>query len=164
MQETQVRSPGQKDLLEKEMTPSSRILAWRIPWTEEPGGLQCMGSQRVEHDFELNNSHREWKCILTYMLSTRVEEVAWSFALGLVSSDVKGFSRPHSGPCADGVRACFLSPIWLFSDPMDCSLSGSCVRGISQETVLEGLALSSSRVSSQLRNWTHISCVFCRGR
>ena len=43
MQETQFRSLGQKDPLEKEMATHSSILAWRIPWTEEPGGLQSMG-------------------------------------------------------------------------------------------------------------------------
>ena len=50
MQETQVRSLGQKDPLEKEMATQSSILAWKIPWTEEPGRLYSMGSQRVGHD------------------------------------------------------------------------------------------------------------------
>ena len=50
MQETRVQSLGQKDSLEKGMATHSSILAWRIPWTEEPGGLQSMGSQRVRHD------------------------------------------------------------------------------------------------------------------
>ena len=45
MQETWVQSPGLEDPLEKEMSTHSRIFAWRIPWTEEPGGLQSMGSQ-----------------------------------------------------------------------------------------------------------------------
>ena len=50
MQETQVRALGWEDPLEEGMTTHSSILAWRLPWTEEPGGLQCTGSQRVEHD------------------------------------------------------------------------------------------------------------------
>ena len=50
MQETQVQSLGQEDPLEKEMATHSSILAWSIAWTEEPGGLQSMGSQRVGHD------------------------------------------------------------------------------------------------------------------
>ena len=50
MQETWVQSLGQKDPLEKEMATHSSMLAWRIPWTEEPGGLQSMGSHRVRHD------------------------------------------------------------------------------------------------------------------
>ena len=50
MQEIRVQSLGQEDPLEKEMVTHSSILAWRIPWTEEPGGLQTMRSQRVGHD------------------------------------------------------------------------------------------------------------------
>ena len=50
MQETQIRSLGLEDLLEKEMATHSSILAWKIPQTEEPGRLQSMGSQRVRHD------------------------------------------------------------------------------------------------------------------
>ncbi len=50
VQEMQVRSLGQEDPLEKEMATHSSILAWKIPWTEEPGGLQSTGSQRVGHD------------------------------------------------------------------------------------------------------------------
>ena len=53
MQETQemwVQSLGQEDPLEEEMATHSKILAWKIPWTEEPGGLQSTGSQRVRHD------------------------------------------------------------------------------------------------------------------
>ena len=50
VQETWVRSLGGDDPLEKEMATHSSTLAWKIPWTEEPGGLQSMGSQRVGHD------------------------------------------------------------------------------------------------------------------
>ena len=49
-QETQVRALGQEDPLEEDMATHSSILAWKIPWTEEPGGLQSMGSQRVGHN------------------------------------------------------------------------------------------------------------------
>ena len=50
MQGSQVQSRGQEDLLEKEMATHSSILAWKIPWTEEHGRLQSLGSQRVGHD------------------------------------------------------------------------------------------------------------------
>ena len=50
MQETRVQSLGWEDLLEKEMATHSSILAWKIPWTGEPGKLQSMGLQRVGHD------------------------------------------------------------------------------------------------------------------
>ena len=48
--ETGIRSLGQEDLLGKGMATHSSILAWRMSWTEEPGGLQSMGLQRVRHD------------------------------------------------------------------------------------------------------------------
>ena len=52
-QEMEVQSLGQEDPLEKEMATHSSILAWEIPWTEEPGGLQSMGSQRVGHNLAI---------------------------------------------------------------------------------------------------------------
>ena len=57
MQETQVQSLGREDPLEKEMVTHSSILAWEIPWTEEPGRLQSMGSQRIGHN--LATEHRK---------------------------------------------------------------------------------------------------------
>ena len=50
MRETQVQSPGGEDPMEEEMATHSSILAWKIPWTEEPGRLQSIGLQRVGHD------------------------------------------------------------------------------------------------------------------
>ena len=50
MQETRVQSLGREDPLEKEMATHSSTLAWKIPWTEEPGRLLSMGLQRVRHD------------------------------------------------------------------------------------------------------------------
>ena len=50
MQETQVQFLGWEDPLEKDMATHSSILAWEIPWTEEPGRIQSMGSQRVGHE------------------------------------------------------------------------------------------------------------------
>ena len=50
MRQTRVQSLGQEDPLEKEMAAHSSVLAWRIPWTEEAGGLQSAGSQRVGRD------------------------------------------------------------------------------------------------------------------
>ena len=50
VQEAWVQSLGQENPLEKEMATHSSILTWRIPWTEEPGGLQSMGSQKARHD------------------------------------------------------------------------------------------------------------------
>ena len=57
MWEIQVWSLDQEDPLEKEMATHSSTLAWRIPWTEEPGGLQSMESQRVRHDWATEHAH-----------------------------------------------------------------------------------------------------------
>ena len=62
MQNTWVRSLGVEDLLEKGMATQSSIIAWRIPWTEEPGGLQSVGSQRVRHDWATNAHFRRNVC------------------------------------------------------------------------------------------------------
>ena len=72
MRETQVQSLGWEDPLEKEMATHSSTLAWKIPCTEEPGGLQSMGSQRVGHDWVTNTltfslTHR--KCIDKVVIS-----------------------------------------------------------------------------------------------
>ena len=57
-QETQVWSWGQEDPLEKGMATHSSILAWEIPWTEEPGGLQSMGRQRAGNDWATEYAHK----------------------------------------------------------------------------------------------------------
>ena len=70
MQETWVRSLGWEDPLEKEMATHPSILAWRIPWTEEPGGLQSTGSQRVGHN---------WATSLTLLLSNKtISSRSWA--------------------------------------------------------------------------------------
>ena len=58
MQETQVQPLGWEDPLEKEMVAHSSILAWEIPWTEEPGGLQSTGLQRVRHDLVIKQQQQ----------------------------------------------------------------------------------------------------------
>ena len=56
VQETRVQSLGQEDPVEEEMATQSSILAWEIPWTEKPGGVQSMGSQRVQHDLAIKQT------------------------------------------------------------------------------------------------------------
>ena len=60
--EIQFRSLGQEGLLEKEMATHSSILAWRAPWTEEPGGLQSIGSKRIGYN-RATNTHTTWKTV-----------------------------------------------------------------------------------------------------
>ena len=73
-QETWVWSLGWEDPLEKGMATHSSILAWRIPWTEEPGGLQSMGSQRVRYNWAMNHSCKVHNTTLQYTYTT----VMWS--------------------------------------------------------------------------------------
>ena len=64
--ETQVQSLGREDPLEEGMETHSCVFAWRIPWTEEPGGLQSIGSQRVRHDWATEPPQGDWRwCWLT---------------------------------------------------------------------------------------------------
>ena len=68
MQDMQFRSLGQEDCQEKEMATHSSILAWRISWTEEPGGLHSMGSQRVRHDWATEHTLVVWHGVDTIFL------------------------------------------------------------------------------------------------
>ena len=85
LQETQIQSLGQEDPLEEEMAAHSSILAWRIPWIEEPGRLQSIGSQRVGH-----NCTTEHKCICACLI-TPVFVTIWTVAHQTPLS--MGFSR-----------------------------------------------------------------------
>ena len=70
-QETQVQSPGQEDLLEREMATHSSILVWRIPWAEKPDGLQSVRSQRdmtehIAHILTHKPASKRWKKIQAF--------------------------------------------------------------------------------------------------
>ena len=62
MQEMQIQSLGQEDALEEEMATHANIFAWRIPWTQEPGGLQSMGLQRVGQDLVTKQQQQQSSC------------------------------------------------------------------------------------------------------
>ena len=97
MAETWVWSLGWKDPLEEGMTTHSGILAWRIPWTEEPGGLQSMGSQRVGRDWEVRGIqewglHYQWELWVKkvtlpqhFLLSQDDMKHAWLWTWGVFS-------------------------------------------------------------------------------
>ena len=81
MWETQIQSLGWEDPLEKEMTIPSSTIAWKIPWTEEPGRLQSMGSQRVRHDWATLSYIYIWIYIYIYFSSKK-----WKVSKNLESS------------------------------------------------------------------------------
>ena len=76
MWETQVRSLSQEDPLEKEMATHSSILAWKIPWRDEPGALQSMGLQRVKHDLVTKQQPQTTQSQRTSTRDTGVQNVA----------------------------------------------------------------------------------------
>ena len=102
MQETWVWSLGWEDPLEKEMATHSSILAWRIPWMEEPGGLQSMVSQRVRHDWATSLTHSAIISRVTMhsldVLLSRLEPVYCSMSGSLLLLDLHtDFSGGRSG-------------------------------------------------------------------
>ena len=79
MQEMQVQSLGWEDLLEKEMATHSNILAWEIPWTEEPGRLQCMGLQDVRCDLATKQQQQLRKHLKLPMMTVAAIYVSSAF-------------------------------------------------------------------------------------
>ena len=73
----QVRSVGGKDPLEEGMETHSSILAWRIPWTEEPGGLQSRGSKRVRHERDLACSHAFFSVVYSTGIKQMSPPIMW---------------------------------------------------------------------------------------
>ena len=73
MQETRVQSLGREVPLEKRIATHSSILAWKIPWTEKPGTLQSMGSQRVGHNWVTNT------CIAVYIQSVKCDDLIYIY-------------------------------------------------------------------------------------
>ena len=108
IQETWVHSPGWEDPLEKEMATHCCILAWRILWTEEPGEVQSMGSQRGGHNWATN----------TFSPSNMMNSVDLKFGLHHDSSS--HFPRYLSGIFSS---SSVLSPAWYFSLCAPCSHS-----------------------------------------
>ena len=111
MRETWVQSLGREDLLEKEMAPHSSTLAWRIPWTEEPGRLQSIGSLRVGHDWATSVSVLPLSCIgegngnplqCSCLENPRDGGVWWAAVYGVAQSQTRLkwlSSRPYNLCC-----------------------------------------------------------------
>ena len=115
VQETQVQSLGWEDPLEKEMAPHSSFLAWKISWTEEPGGLQSMGSQRVRHNWVTNTYSKN----VSLILQGPVQELL----LELPMPSQQAFLRAPRIPCVHSyscTRWCFF--FCFFFLPLSLSL------------------------------------------
>ena len=143
MRETQVRSLGREDSLEKEMAIHSSTIAWEIPWTEELGRLQSMGSQRVRHDRATALCTHRYLTPPFYRLGDRGNADTYSyygsaylFLLFLPSEMLlPGFDFVYT-VCSDQTLGtlcavlCLVSqPCLILCDPMDCSLPCFSVHG-----------------------------------
>ena len=121
MQETQVQCLGREDPLEKEMATHCSSLAWKIPQTEEPGGLQSMGSQRVRHDcVTKTHTHRlpRWFCELRIHLQCRRCR-----RRGLIPGSGRS---PRGGHCNPLQYSCLEKPMQPMAgySPQGCQESG----------------------------------------
>ena len=119
MQETRVWSLDQEDPLEKRMATHSSILAWRIPWREEPRGLQSMGSQRVRHDWMTNTHHIFSWPDSSFLLSAEYYSVVWMYHNLLTHSPTEGYlgcfqALTHKNKAAINMCACFCADLKKF--------------------------------------------------
>ena len=100
MQETRVRSLGQKDPQEKEMATHCSILAWRIPWTEEPGGLQSLGSQESVTTWQLHHHHHHQVCVYLWDQLKKNRHLIWDETLKSLKHGMAFCSDEFSFPPA----------------------------------------------------------------
>ena len=142
-QETRVQSLGREDPLQEEMATHSSILAWTIPWTEEPGKLQSKGHEESNTQTRLSNQARTHTCTL--------EKEGYLIAHSVLTGSGALSSQRMCG-CVLVAQSC---P--TLCDPVDCSPPGSSVHEIFQARVLEWVAISYSRGSSQPRDRTWVS-------
>ena len=122
MRETRVRPLGWEDPLEKEMATHSSILAWRIPWTEEPGRLQSMGSQRVGYDFTFTFPSLSVSCLCENLPSCFI-----GYLLGVPSFLESGYQEPVFPWCP--VLECDLYN-WVHSPVLPTAISHSFIYSV----------------------------------
>ena len=171
MQETPVRSLDWEDPLEKEIATHSSILAWKISWTEKPGGLQSMGSQRVGYDWAtdtyLFNKILSFRILFFHRLLSQGMGQVIDLNLWISSSFIQGKSKrglmklntQSNLSYSLDLSVCALSLSRVSSaTPWTGALSSSA-HEISQARILEWAAISSSRGSFWPRNRTCVSCI-----
>ena len=161
MQEMQVWSLGQKDPLEKKMATYSSVLALKMPWTEQPGGLQSMGLQRVRYNWAYMHSRG------IYMRSEKSEQKLWNlfFKIIIVLSKLQSCHISQEGHSQK--RWLSFSPSIAFHSSCKYglyNLPGCSVHGLFQTRRLDWVAIFPSRASSQPRNWSHVSRISCTCR
>ena len=155
MQETWVWSLGQEDPLEKGMATYSNILAWRIPWTEKPGGLQSMGSQRMVHDWVTNTSHIE----------------LWSQTMNGIIPGIPQLTKYNcrhvTGQLASQRKPEICPILWSSSERSAITTGDSIARHTTFWALyvhpghLESLPMFCPPLCSSARSSTHLHCLLC---
>ena len=155
MQETSVQSLGRDDPLEKEIATHSSVLAWRIPWTKEPGRLQSMGSQRAGHSWKwlthtidsyyTHQKHPPPQVVRLYSrywLSCLIQfKARWKLQCVLCCAVLSCSVMSNS------------ATLWTAAHQAPLSMR------ILQARILEWVAMPSSRRSSQPRDWNQVSLI-----
>ena len=149
LQEKRVWPLSQKDPLEEGTTTHSSILAWRIPWAEDPSGLQSIGSQRVRHDWS------NWACTHTHGTKK-----VFNYKTDLwAGAEMVAVIYPVIYPCACMVsnfsRAWLLVTLWTVGRQAPLSM------GLSKHEYWSGLSCLPSGESSQPNDRTRVSYVSC---
>ena len=166
MQETPVRSLGWEDPLKKGMAAHSSILAWRIPWTEEPAGPQSMGLRRARHDWATNTFHYSYteRCLLKHGFKLLYIFKLIFIGVKLLYNVVLVFTAQQSESATHACVLSLFSHVRFFATPWTAACKALLSMGILQARTLEWVAIPSSRGSSQPRDRTHISYIACIGR
>ena len=162
MQETWVQSLGQEHPLEKEMATHSSILAWRIPWSVEPGGLQSMGLRRLQNDWAANTfAHFHGRQVRISRSRIQVQGGLFPNPLFLTLYYALNGNPSAIDQWLPNVKVKMLvaQSCPTLCDPMDCSPLGSSVHGISQARIPRWVAIPFSRVSSWPTDWIQVSCI-----
>ena len=166
IRETQVQSLGWEDPLEKGKATHSSILAWWIPWTEESGGLQSMGSQRVRHDWVARPTHSAMTGVLIRKGEMggdmRRGHVSWRQRQGWcrykpsnTKEATRGWTRQKGIlPSSLWGRITLLTPSLLTSSLHDCEKIHFCLFGWLLLATLGRMW----DLSSLIRDWTHHPC------
>ena len=167
MWETWVRSLGQEDPLEKEMATHSSILAWRIPWTKEPGGLQSTGSQRVGHDWATSFSvfpHFQYWLNMSITFSRIKDNETEAPPSGILAWKIPWTESPHGKASrtdwsnAARAHAQSFGRVGLSAASWTQAARLLCPRAL-QSGIRGWVAMPSSKGSSWPRGGTHISYI-----
>ena len=153
-----VRSLGQEDLLQKAMATHPSILAWRIPWTEEPCGLESMGSQRVRHNWATHAHRVDLQCCVSFrstancthtdlviFILTSNGKIWMDFLASSASPDLSTHQAWFPGTLVNVWKICELHSAWVFPQFHVCS---PCVCSTMQFSLPRGCNLPSTQALS----------------